>query len=537
MKKRILTVLVAVLLVASFTACAAPTATPVPTSTPAPTAPPATPGNPQLPLVSTKVTFTLWIQSFADIATVLGGDMNKNLYWQEMEKRTNVHIEFVNPPAGQEQDNLNLIIASQKYPDLMQLGDQGYTGGWDKAISDKFIIRLNELIDQYAPNYKAAFESSPDMNRDVRTDEGNIPGFFQLAPGPLGATFYGMVVRKDWLDDLGLAIPETYDEWHTMLTAFKTQKGAVAPLLLPANGLPAFDVFTAGYDVGAAFINVGGTVKYSPIEQGYKDYLTTMHQWYVEGLIDPDFATKKEFLPAISYTTTGKTGAWWDVTPMMSMEKMMGAQKDPKYALAAVPSPAKTKGQTQHLFQSSTRTGGAFFAVTTACKDPATAVRWMDYPFSPEGSTLAMYGIEGTTYAVVDGKPQRTDLILKNPDGLSQQQATFKYLRWQMGDTLADPLIDVQPGSDNAIYDAAWKMNNDGAYIWPSKAALSTEEGAQYSQIMGDITTYVGEMTTKFIVGTEPLADYDAFVSTIKSMKIDDAIALQQGALDRYLAR
>jgi putative aldouronate transport system substrate-binding protein len=106
-----------------------------------------------------------------------------------------------------------------------------------------------------------------------------------------------------------------------------------------------------------------------------------------------------------------------------------------------------------------------------------------------------------------------------------------------MGGSLLDNEVDQPAGSANATYGAAWAKNNDGSFVMPSSVAMTAEEGAEFSQIMGDITTYVGEMTAKFIVGTEPLSNYDAFVSTIKGMNIDRAIALEQTALDRYNAR
>ena len=41
---------------------------------------------------------------------------------------------------------------------------------------------------------------------------------------------------KDWLDDLGLDTPVTYDDWYNMLKAFKAEKGAVAPMMLYFTG-------------------------------------------------------------------------------------------------------------------------------------------------------------------------------------------------------------------------------------------------------------------------------------------------------------
>lgn len=68
--------------------------------------------------------------------------------------------------------------------------------------------------------------------------------------------------------------------------------------------------------------------------------------------------------------------------------------------------------------------------------------------------------------------------------------------------------------------------------------SMTSEEGAEYSATMGDITTYVQECTVKFITGAmDPDNDWDGFVSQIQSMGIDQAAEYQQAALDRYFAR
>ena len=65
----------------------------------------------------------------------------------------------------------------------------------------------------------------------------------------------------------------------------------------------------------------------------------------------------------------------------------------------------------------------------------------------------------------------------------------------------------------------------------------TAEESADLARIMTDIETYRTEMTYKFITGQESLDNFDAFVEQIKSQGIDDAIEIQQAALDRYNAR
>ena len=66
---------------------------------------------------------------------------------------------------------------------------------------------------------------------------------------------------------------------------------------------------------------------------------------------------------------------------------------------------------------------------------------------------------------------------------------------------------------------------------------MTSDEANRYATIMGDVNTYVGEMTTKFILGSEDLSGWDAYVESVKGMGIDEAISLQQAALDRFFAR
>ena len=95
----------------------------------------------------------------------------------------------------------------------------------------------------------------------------------------------GPIVRKDWLDELGLSMPETIDEWHNVLTQFKEKKGAAAPLAYHDNMLRNGD-FIGAYGIKMDFFIENGKVVYGPYDKRYKDFLTTFAQWYKEGLID-----------------------------------------------------------------------------------------------------------------------------------------------------------------------------------------------------------------------------------------------------------
>ena len=93
-------------------------------------------------------------------------------------------------------------------------------------------------------------------------------------------------------------------------------------------------------------------------------------------------------------------------------------------------------------------------------------------------------------------------------------------------------------GYDEAYWNACrvWADNLDNAYEMPYEDIFTVDEGEKYDNIMSDINTYVSENTLKFVIGDRSLTEWDDFVSTLKAMGIEDAVAIYQGALDRHLA-
>ena len=76
-------------------------------------------------------------------------NMSEVPFFQEWQKRTGVPLTFISPPAGQEKEGLNVLLASGDLPDMMEYDWFGFPGGPEKAISDGYILRLNDAIDKY----------------------------------------------------------------------------------------------------------------------------------------------------------------------------------------------------------------------------------------------------------------------------------------------------------------------------------------------------------------------------------------------------
>lgn len=468
----------------------------------------------------------------------LGGDylravdnLNSSLVIQEMEKKTNIHMEFIHPPLGQEAEQFNLMIASDDLPDIIthDFGIPNYPGGGDKAIKDGKYLKLNDLIDKHAPNFKKLIGNDNDLKKNIITDQGNIWGL-PMIDHTAQEAFTGPIVRKDWLDELGLPIPKTVNDWYNTLKVFKEKKGAVSPFILSSSGYPTDGAIIGAYGIGQRFYQVNNKIKYGPLENGFKDFLIEMNKWYKEGLIDKDFPTGGKETP---YMTTGKSGSL--IGGFWVFNNWEAASTDKKMQLVGAPYPSLKEGEKPHFRQNNLRMRGFFTSITSKCKYAERAIKWMDYFYSDEGYIMANYGFEGKTFTKSGNKYQYTDLVLKNPEGVSMNIALAKYA-FSHGAFLRDWTRDIDP----AIYGqraidatAVWHNSADNAYMLPP-TTLTAEEGAEFSTLMGDIDTYVNEMVLKFITGAESFDKYEQFTKQINSMNIKRATELQQSALDRY---
>ena len=163
-----------------------------------------------LPIVDKPLTLTYFSPKSPD----RGGKVSFNeiLAYQEMEKRTGIHMEFQHSDVEHRIEQLNLMLASDDYPDIIDFDWPSFKRTPDQLIEDKVLIKLNELIDQYAPNYKKIMDSSPQMKKDAVTDKGTQFAFKYLYNGDNTTVWFGPIVRKDWLNKLKLNMPTTIDD-------------------------------------------------------------------------------------------------------------------------------------------------------------------------------------------------------------------------------------------------------------------------------------------------------------------------------------
>lgn len=198
----------------------------------------------EFPLCEEKETLTY----FNEISTNLMNaydDLNDAEAVKYLEELTNVHIDFTSFVSDNYIDQCTLMMASGDMTDIIYTGAGSYPGGVSAAVEDEIVVDLNEYL-EYAPNYASILEELPDVRRAVYTDEGYLPAFYAIYDENARFTS-GMVVRQDWLDELDLDVPVTYDDYYEVLTAFKSNYNCSSPILMGYNGMIGGDWLIAGY--------------------------------------------------------------------------------------------------------------------------------------------------------------------------------------------------------------------------------------------------------------------------------------------------
>jgi|GEM_PF-831136 len=364
----------------------------------------------KLPLTEERVTFTAWWPISAGFATVYDNYADyPNMI--EMENRTNIHIEYVHPSSSEVTVLFPLMLASEDYCDMIYYAGL-YPGGGDKAIEDGVYIRLNELIEKYAPNYNTIRNYTEEARKMTITNSGNIWGFYNICKENMPG-YMGLNIRKDYLDRIGYeGRPRTIDDWDhvlgRMLEEIDTLQYALA---IPPTGKTQHSAFSSAWDVGSEWYQVNGKVKYGPAEPEYRNYVELMKRWYDKGYLRKDFysVNPANYNNEVCWQDygSGACGATDGANSFGTMLYQFGMSTDPNIFVVAVRQPVLKEGDETHLrFDQGVVNPGAFnseqLAITTACKDPALLTSWVDYRYTFDGYMLIYYGIEGLSYKFTD---------------------------------------------------------------------------------------------------------------------------------------
>ncbi|NSW91301.1 MAG: extracellular solute-binding protein [Firmicutes bacterium] len=503
-------------------------------------------GSPMLPIVKDKLTLRILSPTRADIQ--LGNDMP---VFQELEKRTNIHLEWEILPITNPDEKFNLIMASGDIPDII-----GYSNT-DLVLKygmEGNLIPLQDLIKNYAPNIKKALDNPLQGEKlpykmnvwgEITALDGNVYSIPCLTSSNAIGAVYG--IREDWLKKLGLNIPETIDELYNVLKAFKERdpnsngEQDEIPFIAGQGGktntiLPIINAFGAHMDL---YVDPAtDTIKYGPIEESYKEGLAFLNKLYTEGLLEQDYltATRDQWLSKAGGNKAGFMFVWPGsgfAASNAALQKL-----NPEFNFTPI-LPMKSKDGKRYK---DSATAGRYVLYRTSIsksnKYPVETIKYLDYLFTEEATILVSYGIEGLHYNMVNGKPVYTDLITKNPEGIDPETARIKdgmfwqALPYQIGwDSHFQAMEKTAPWTIKA-----WELYRESGIVEAPMPTLmlSEEDHSTRIQISTEIKTYKEPMVDKFIMGVESLNKFDEYVNQIKKSGLDDLLKILNDAYSKY---
>lgn len=120
---------------------------------------------------------------------------------EAMKEATGVSIDFNLLGESTYSEKMNLMMASGDLPDMFGQTVSQYDSNLLGAIEDNILLDMEPLLADNAPDYKALLDSDPDFASGVYNTDGSI---CQFAGRCIDRVSQGLLIRGDWMDDLGL---------------------------------------------------------------------------------------------------------------------------------------------------------------------------------------------------------------------------------------------------------------------------------------------------------------------------------------------
>ncbi len=323
---------------------------------------------------------------------------------EEFGDPNGIKVEYVSVPRASEASQLNIFMAANEAPDII------------------FTYDYSALYDYYAKGGLADLSNYVDkapqlvefLGEDL-LEVGQIDGKQILIPAKRlvrGQT--GQLIRKDWLDVLGMEVPTTTEEFYNVLKAFKEKD--------PGNNgdknIPfGFSFHTAMFtDLIANFITSDMTdkeVTCTPrvLQDGFKEGLRFINKMYNEGLLSPDFALDKDRKQYDSDVANGYVGFINDDLgrPLQSGGIYSTLKKsNPNAEFVALDTWTNKDGK--HLKTVYSMNGMYIAVPKTSEKNVENVMKYLNWMADDDVLKTLQYGFEGKNYKLDEnGIPEIID--------------------------------------------------------------------------------------------------------------------------------
>lgn len=455
--------------------------------------------------------------------------------FQKAEEATGITLDFHLVGEENFSNSLQLLWASGDYCDFITNAEREYSAGVDSAVEQEVLLDLVPYLEEHAPDYNRILNTYPDFRTELTSSEGHLVSFSEYCE----YNDSGTVIRMDWLEQLGLDVPQTMDDVAEVARAFRDELGIRNPVMWNADlgnffGWNAFGV--NGLDQGNIswqILDDGKTVVPSVTLDGYRECLQWMHDAYTEKLCTDDFLSVQN-LAFDNYVYGNEAGMCYTNSNLLAGG---GAERSgqPDFDLRAIPDPMKEAGSENPLAKTSGGVGASSLAVSAQTEHPVECIEYMNWLYTDEGILVSNYGIEGDGFVYDEnGKPQYTDIIMK-AEGMPVFVATFLHtslVGTPYYNTTERKIASFSTEAEKECIDV-WLTGRTGVNRYQGK--LTLEESEEYNLVCSDIATAAAEQSLRFVTGDRSLDEFDGFLDDLYTMGLDRLTELKQAAYDRYL--
>ncbi|MGG1513842.1 ABC transporter substrate-binding protein [Paenibacillus oryzisoli] len=426
---------------------------------------------------------------------------------KKLNEKLNINLKLNWIPSAQISEKLNALLASNDLPDVLFVEDFNLTPAFLNAVDQGAFWELSSYIKNY-PNL-AKYPENVYKNASLKGKLYSLPRVRPLDGHE------ALLIRKDWLDKLGLQQPKTMDELATVLEAFAQKdpdgngKADTYGAVLPGSPGPASYLLSM-FGAGTKWKDENGTLTPYWWTPQAKEALAFWSKTFKAGGILPDMPILKT-AQIKDMLVQSKAGA--AIANVVDAYKYnVELQKvNPQANLIAVELPKTADGKA--YYEQASGYYGQFLINKKTVNEAKLKkiLELYDYTASVEGYNLATYGIQDVDYKVKpDGSVEQTE------EGKKKGYSGDTTGQWVTGyfDKYSRAKVS---GIPNDVYEANKKVIDSISSIPDPtyglmKSAPFKEKGADWDKKLND-------MIVNVIIGKNTLDDWDKLVKQFK----DDA--------------
>lgn len=247
-----------------------------------------------------KIATVRWVDSWPT-------DFLESGIMKELEEKHGINIEWQVYYNSDWAEQKSLLLASGDLPDAF-MGSICLNAS-DVAQNKSSFLELTDLInEENMPNLTKAFNEDSELKAVCTDRDGKIyslPKKLPLRPEVCGNSLY---INKEWLDNLGLEVPTTYQELEMVLEKFVTEdadkdgdpNNEIGFSNSASTGLLSGDLRTILSPFGTMVsradnymgLNKNGEAVFMPVQENYKEAVVWMHELWEKGILDPEYFTQ-----------------------------------------------------------------------------------------------------------------------------------------------------------------------------------------------------------------------------------------------------